>query len=595
MAPTATVDSVRAETAAISARIHDEYPEAYDAGAGYEVAVTPLKSQLTSRARPTLLVLLATAFVVLIIACANLANLTLARVLRRDHELSIRVSLGGSRFALRRALLIESLVLAVAGALFGLVIAAVGLDLLVAFAERFTARASEISFDASVFGFAMLAAVGASLFFTLVPPLPDGDRAGQSLSSGGSRATASSGAKRAQQALVVAQIGMSFVLLIGAGLLLRTMQHLNQVDPGFDTAQVLTMDIPANAAGRSGADIRAYYLDVLRDVRALPGVEGAALTSSVPLKGTSGFTTQFEMDVDGHEPAPGAPTPRADFRVVSPEYFATMGIEVQRGRPFVTTDVADAQPVVVINESMARAYFGERDPIGERIAWTDDVFKFLGMGDEWRTVVGVVADTRDAGLDAEVSHVVYNPYEMVTPQFTGSLVVRLTGDATALIPVVRDTILARDSEQPIVNVATLADLSNESVAPRRLNTMLLATFAILALVIAAVGIGGVLAFSVGSRRHEFGVRSALGAARHQIWSGVLIEGGRLAAFGIALGSLAALFVTRFIAGLLVGVPALDPVTFVTVGTLLAAVAILAAWIPAWRAAEVSPMEAMGSD
>ena len=595
LAPDATVESVRAETSAISARIHDEYPEAYDAGAGFEVTVTELKNQLTSRARPTLLVLLGTAFIVLVIACANLANLTLARVLRRDHELAIRVSLGGSRLVLRRALMIESLVLAVAGAALGLVIAAVGLDLLVTFAARFTSRASEITLDASVFGFAFLAALAATAFFTIVPPLPDGDRAGNSLTSGGSRTTASAGAKRAQRALVVAQIAMSFVLLIGAGLLLRTMQHLNQVDPGFDTAHVLTMGIPANGAGRTSADLRAYYLDILDGVRSLPGVDGAALTSSVPLRGTSGFSTHFEMDVDGHEPAPGAPTPRADFRVVSTGYFDTMGITILRGRAFVSTDLGDSQGVVVINESMARAYFGERNPVGERIAWTDDTFKFLGLGPEWRTVVGVATDTRDGGLDAEVGHVIYNPYHQVTPQFTGSLVVRLGGDAAALMPTVRETILARDSKQPIVNVATLSDLSNESVAPRRLNTMLLGAFAALALVIAAVGIGGVLAFSVGSRRHEFGVRSALGAARRQIWSGVLVEGARLAVAGIALGSLVALFVTRFIAGLLVGVPAVDPVTFVAVGALLAAVAVLAAWIPAWRAAEVSPMEAMGSE
>ncbi|NKB89291.1 MAG: FtsX-like permease family protein [Acidobacteria bacterium] len=594
LSATATVDSVRAEVDAISDRIHADYPESYDPAAGFGVSVTPLKTQLTSRARPTFLLLLGTAFLVLVIACANLANLTLTRVLRRDHELSIRVSLGGSRATLRRALLIESLLLALAGAAVGLVIASTGLGLLVSFAERFTSRASEISLDASVFGFALLAAVGASVFFTLLPPLPNGDRLGGVLPSG-ARTTSGSGARHAQRVLVVAQIAVSFVLLIGAGLLVRTMWHLNQVDPGFDEAQVLTMSIPANTAGKAPADIEAQYLSILDGVEALPGVEGAALTSSIPLTGSTGFTTQFEMDVDGHEPTSGAPKPRADFRVVTPGYFESMGIELMEGRDFVTTDLADSQGVVIINATMAKDYFGDRSAIGERIAWTDNVMRFISMSKDFRTVVGVVADTRDAGLDAEIVHTMYNPYRQVTPSFTGSLVIRTTANPEGLMPQVRDVVHAHDPNQPIVNVATIADLGDDSVAPRRLNAMLLAAFATLALVISAVGIGGVLAFSVGSRTKEFGVRSALGAAPHQVWQGVVAEGARLASLGVALGGLGAVFLARFMAGLLVGVPALDPLTFAAVGILLGGVAIAAAWLPAWRAASVSPMEAISAD
>ncbi|MEE8116806.1 MAG: ABC transporter permease [Gemmatimonadales bacterium] len=594
LSPEATVESARTEAAAITSRIHEEYPEAYDAGSGYEVTVTPLKTQLTSRARPTLLLLLGTAFFVLIIACANLANLTLTRVMRRERELAIRVSLGASRAALRRGLLVESLVLAGAGAGLGLLLAFVSLDLLVTFAERFTSRASEIALDGSVFGFALLAAVAASLFFTMLPALPDGDSMSRALTSSGARSTVGSGAKRAQRALVVAQIGTSFVLLIGAGLLLRTMIHLNEVDPGFDTAQILSMDIPGTFSGGTDVQVRDMYLSILDDVRALPGVELASLTSAVPLTGTSGFTTQWQMDVEGHEPAPNAPSPRADFRVVSPGYFATMGIDL-RGREFVTTDLEDAQKVVIINESMARAYFGERDPIGQRIAWTDPIARFLGQQHQWRTVVGVAADTRDVGLDADVIHTMYNAYRQVTPRFTGSLVVRVGMDPAAVLPGIRDVVRAHDPNQPIANVATLEDLGSASVAPRRLNTMLLGAFALLALVIAAVGIGGVLAFSVGSRTREFGLRSALGAARHQIWSGVLAEGAMLAAIGVVVGSVTAVVLARFISGLLVGVPALDPVTFVAVGLLLGGVAIVAAWVPAWRAASVNPMEALRSE
>lgn len=595
LSPGATLESARTEVGAIASRLQAEHPEAYDGASGYAVAVTPLKTQLTSRARPTLLLLLGTAFLVLVIACANLANLTLTRVLRRDHELAIRVSLGGSRAALRRELLVESLLLAVAGAGLGLLMASVSLDLLVSFTERFTSRAAEIALDPAVFGFALLSAVAASLFFTLVPPLPDGDTVGGALTRSGARTTVGSKARRAQRALVVAQIGTSFVLLIGAGLLLRTMLHLSRVDPGFDEAQVLTMHIPPNAAGRRDADIRTQHLATLDDLRALPGVQGAALTSSVPLGGPGIFTSQMEIGVEGLDAVPGAPRPRADFRVVSEGYFEAMGIELVRGRGFTTTDVADAQKVVVINESMAKAYFGDGDPIGRRLAWTEENLRFIGMTKEWRTVVGVVADTRDGGLDADVVHAMYTPYRQVVAQFTGGLVVRVGVDPASIMPAVRAAILAHDPNQPITHVATIAELGSESVAPRRLNTVLLGAFALLALVIAAVGIGGVLAFSVGSRTREFGVRCALGAARHQVWSGVVVEGATLAAVGVALGGLAALVLTRFIAGLLVGVPALDPVTFVGVGVLLGGVAVVAAWVPAWRAAHVSPLEALASE
>ena len=592
LAPAATVESLRTEVSTITASIHEEYPEAYAATSGFDVTVTPLKTQLTARARPTLLLLLGTAFFVLIIACANLANLTLTRVLRRDHELAIRVALGGSRAALRRELLVESLVLASAGAALGLLLASVSLNLLISFAERFTSRASEIALDPSVFAFALVAAVFASVFFTMVPPLPDGDGVSRALTKGGTRSTVGAGAKRAQRALVVAQIGTSFVLLVGAGLLLRTMMHLNRIDPGFDAAQILSMDIPPNALMRADEETRNRYLAIVEDVRALPGVDDAALAMSVPLSSSGNFTTMtMEMAVEGDVLVPGAPQPRADFRVVSSGYFSTMGIELLRGREFTSTDVGDAQLVVVINESMARTHFGERDPLGQRIAWTNPL---VSAGPpEWRTVVGVAADTKDGGLVAEVFHAMYMPYQQML--LAGALVVRVSGDPVAVAPAVREAILAHDSNQAIDNVMTIAALSSESVAPQRLNALLLGGFAVLALVIAAVGIGGVLAFSVGSRTREFGVRCALGARRQQVWSGVVTEGVTLAALGVSLGTVVAVVMTRFISGLLVGVQALDPVTFVAVGLLLGGVAIIAAWVPAWRAASVTPMEALAAE
>jgi hypothetical protein len=260
----------------------------------------------------------------------------------------------------------------------------------------------------------------------------------------------------------------------------------------------------------------------------------------------------------------------------------------------VNTDLEDAQMVVIINESMAEAYFPDRDPIGRRIAWTNDLLtRFMGLSQDWRTVVGVVADTRDNVFDDGVVHAMYNPYRQVG--MSGSLVVRGAGDPSSLVSSIREVILARDPNQPIDNVATIAELERESVAPRRLNTMLLASFATLALLIAAVGIGGVLAFSVGSRIREFGVRSALGAAPLQVWSGVVAEGALLAGTGVVVGGVLAAILSRFMSGLLVGVPAIDPITYLLVGMLLIAVAMGATWVPAWRAAHVDPLEALSSD
>ena len=594
LAPGVTVEAAATEVSSITSRIHSDYPAAYDEGSGYAVTVTPLKTQLTARARPTLLVLLGTALLVLVIACANLANLTLTRVLRRDQELAIRVSLGGSAGALRRQLLAESLILSVIGAALGILMASVSLDLIVAFAQRFTSRAAEIRLDGAVFGYALLASVAASIFFTLLPALPDGATVGSTLTRAGTRATGGAAGKRAQRVLVVAQIGTSFVLLIGAGLMVRTMMHLGNVDPGFDTTSVLTMDIPANTDGRSGDEIRDQYMSIVDDVRALPGVTGAAMSNVAPMQsGLGSFTTQFEIGVEGFEPAAGAPAPRADFRVVSPGFFETLGTEIVRGRGFTTTDLEGSQPVVIINESMAQAYFGDRDPIGAQLAWTDDVMKFLGVTPEWRTVVGVATDTRAYGLDERVVHAMYNPYPQV--RWAESLVIRVDGDPAGVLPAVRETVLSHDSNQPINNVATIAELSDRSVAGRRLNALLLGAFAALAMLIAAVGIGGVLAFSVGSRMQEFGVRSALGAARHQVWSGVVLEGAQLAGLGLALGALAAIGLTRFIDSQLVGVAAFDPLTYLVVAFVLGGVALAACWIPAWRAGQVDPMEALNAD
>jgi predicted permease len=352
------------------------------------------------------------------------------------------------------------------------------------------------------------------------------------------------------------------------------------------------MDVPVTTPGLNARD---RYREILDAVQALPGVRSAAFTNFVPLTDSEGsYSTQFTIDVMDHEPMTGAPTPRADMRLATPDFFQTMGIEILAGRAFTSTDVADAQPVVIINEAMARHYFGDQDAIGRRIAWDDDLLqRFLGVSAEPRTVVGVVADTRDHGIEQSVVHAMFAPAEQLG--WPSSLVVRSGGDPEAILPRIREAIVAGDPQQPIDNVATLAQLGDAAVAPRRLNALLLGGFATLAMLIAAVGVGGVLAFSVGSRVREFGVRSALGADRRQVWSGVLAEGATLAGAGLVLGIVAAVPLARLMSGLLYGVPALDPLTWLAVGVLLAAVAMAACWVPAWRAAQVSPMEALSAE
>lgn len=593
LAPGASLAGARAEIDEVTSRIHRDHPDAFDPGAGYHVSATLLKDQLTRRARPTLLLLLATGAFVLVIACANLANLALSRFLRREHEFAIRASLGGSRGNLRRQLLAESALLSMGGAVLGLAMASLSLGVLVAYASRFTVRAAEITLDGWVFAFALAVAAGASCFFAWIPRLPGGDSIAGAIGRADLRTTGGTRHKTLQRGLVVAQVAVSFVLLVGAGLLARTLLQLQDVDPGFDTETVLSMDISASATVRSPEEVKQHYAAILDDVRRLPGVTAAAMTNHVPLApGSGGFTTQFRVRPEGFEPAPGAPEPRADFRVVTPDFFRTLGTPVLQGREFLDTDVAGGPLVAVITESMARAYFPGQDPIGQRIAWADDVLRYIAVGDEWRTVVGVVGDLRSSPTD-EGPYALYTPYEQIP--WTGSLVVRSGSDPTSLIAPIRRLIRARDPNQPVDNVVTLARLSEDTVAPQRLNTVLLGSFALLALIIAAVGIGGVLAFNVGSRSREFGIRGALGASRHQVRSGVLREGAQLAGVGLLVGGLGALVLTRFLSGLLFGVPVTDPATYAAVCAVLVAVALGASWVPAWRASRVDPLEALRAD
>lgn len=588
LAPGATVASARAEVAAIRTRVQADHPDAYDAASGYKVTLTPFQEVLGEQARLTLWLLMGAAAFVLVISCANVANLTLMRGVRREHELVVRAALGAGAGRLRRLLLVENLVLAAAGAVLGLVMAAGGLRLLIAFAERVSPRAGEISLDGMVLGFTIVLTLGVALLLSYAPRLAQEGTLGTWISQGVARASGTLRRQRLQRALVVAQIAVSVILLTGAGLLTRTMLRLSEVDTGLTAEEVLTMEVPISGGGRSDADTKALYDRMKYELAALPGVREVGVGSVIPLR-LAGF--QLEVKAEGRPLDAGEAMPRAEFRTASPEYFRAAGIPLLRGREFTSTDLAGNGLVVILNETLAQRLFGDADPIGQRVAWTGDVLRFIPVSGDWRTVVGVVGDTKDGGLDADTHPALFQPFAQ-EQVFSGGLVIRAERDAAALGPAATRVVRGITPQDPIENVLTVSEIKDQSVAPRRLNATLVGAFGVLAVVIAAVGIAGVLAFSVSARTNEIGIRMSLGADSGRVQRMIIGEGGVLLGLGLVLGIVGALFATRVIQGLLFGVAPHDPVTLGLVAVIMMAVGIGACWLPALRAARVDPAVSM---
>jgi putative ABC transport system permease protein len=589
LAPGATLAQARAEVAAIRGRVQKDYPEAYDPGSGYRVAVIPFREVLGEKARLTLWLLMAAAAFVLIISSANVANLTLMRGVRREHELVVRAALGAGTARLRRLLLVENLVLAGMGAVLGILLAVGGVRLLISLAERYSPRASEIRLDGTVLGFTLVLTVGVALLLSFVATLPKEGTLGAWVAAGVNRMSGSLRRQRLQRGLVVAQVAVSVMLLSGAGLLTRTMLQLSQVNTGLKSEDVLTMEVPLNYGERSDADARALYDRIRLEVRAIPGVSEVGVGSTMPLRST---IFQLEVKAEGRTLAAGEAMPRAEYRTANPEYFSASGIPLLRGREFSATDRSGSPLVVILNKTLADKFFPDRDPIGQRVAWTGDVLRFIGVNGDWRTVVGVVGDTKDGGLDAEPRPVVFQPFAQ-EPVYSGAgLVIRAGSSAPALVPAATRLVRSIAPKEPIENILTVAQIRDESVAPRRLNAALVSSFGVLAVIIAAVGIAGVLAFSVSARTNEIGIRMSLGADSGRVQRMVLTEGGVLLALGLVLGVGGALFASRLIRGLLFGVAPHDPVTLLGVSLIMLVVGIGACWIPALRAASIDPAVAI---
>jgi predicted permease len=588
LAPGVSVQQARTEVASIRQRVQHDFPESYDPGSGYRVSIIPFREVLGEKARLTLWLLMGAAAFVMIISCANVANLTLMRGVRREHELVVRAALGAGRNTLRRLLLVENLVLAVAGAIVGLLIAIGGVRMLIALAERYSPRANEIRLDGLVLAFTLLLALVVAFVLAFAPNLAKEGSLGQLVVGGANRMSASHKRQRLQRGLVVAQVAVSVVLLTGAGLLTRTMLQLSEVKTGLTTEQVLTMEVPFDFQSRKDADAKAFFEQMRLQIGALPGVKEVAVASTMPLRSTD---VQLDVKADGRATMAGEAQPRADFRTVGPGFFHVAGVPLIKGREFSETDRQGSQLVVIINQNLADRLFPGRDPIGQRVAWTGEVLKFIGITDAWRTIVGVVGNTKDGGLDAEPRGVVYQPL----PQealFGGGLVIRANGDPASLAPAATRVVRSIVPQDPIENVMTVSQIKDQSVAPRRLNAVLVSSFGGLAVLIAAVGIAGVLAFSVSARTTEIGIRMSLGADSGRVQRMVLWEGGLLLVIGLVLGLGGSAFATRLMRTLLFGVSPNDPITLLGVGALMAAIGVAASWLPALRAARIDPAVAM---
>jgi putative ABC transport system permease protein len=565
----------------VAANLQKAYPKDYPEGNDYSVKTTALEEALTHNARPTMLVLLAAAGFVLLIACANVANLNLSRMVRRERELAVRAALGAGRVRMFRQLLTESFLLAVVGGGLGLLFSWGALSLLVSFAARFTPRAREIQMDAGVLSFTFLVAVLTSLLSGTAPALATRETVVGALKEGGAQSTIG-GKHRMRSLLIVAQIAVSFLLLIGAGLMLRSFMKLQHVDPGFQPENVLTMDIALDFVKYNTDDKqRAFFEALLEKVQTQSGVKSAAASMMIPF--TSGMTMTSDFQIEGQAPAPGQALPKADFRIVSPSYFQALHIPILAGRGFLQTDRPGNPVVAIVNRSAAKHLWGAHDPVGAR---------FSGDGGKtWTQIVGVVGDIRQYGLDKDIVDEIYVPMAQ-NPMGQASLVLKTSVEPMSIARGVIELLHAVDPNQPAARVQSLEEVRAESVAAPRLTTSLLGLFALLALAIAATGISGVMALAVGQRRHEIGVRMAVGARPREILQMILRQGMVLALVGAMLGLFGALWLTRLLQQLLFEVAPTDPLTYLGVAVVLGVAALVACYVPARRASRVDPIIAL---
>jgi putative ABC transport system permease protein len=613
LAPGVTPDQAGAELRSAYAAMKKDHPEAYSQEGNFQIRIKLLRDQITSGARTVLLVLLAASGLVFIIACSNVANLILARTVRREGELAVRVALGASKGALRRMLLAESLLLCGAGAAIGVLSAQPMVTVLARYAARFSVRALDFKVDSSLLWVGAALAIVAAVILAFVPRLPSsGAPNGLSQSSGSVRITGST--SRRQRIFAVTQIAASFVLLAGASTLITTLIALQRTQTGLDTQHVLAIDVPAMEFGKTPEQVVDFYKEAIRRIDTLPGVSKTAFGNVVPWRDAGGPTAPgLQFSGDGHVHAVGVEDPRAQWRVISPGFFASLGVPIIAGRDFNALDgqnnvqntndqnKKNEEPVVIVSQTLARRMFPNQDAVNRHVYWTDPVLQFFGGTDLEKArilaphrIIGVTADIDDEHVVPEPTLTVYNPIDE-GPIFGARLFIHTDANPYSLVTPVTRMIHSMSADQPIERAATLADIRAEVLTPDRLNSLVFGVFAAVALAIAVVGVAGVLAFSVSARTREFGIRLALGSEPQRLLKGVIVEGTVMAAVGVLAGA-AFGFVLARLAGryfLDVKMPGALPVS--VSAFVLMAVAVIASVLPAARAARVNVMQALRSE
>jgi len=580
--PGATIAQARADMTAIEGRLEQQYP---DSNTGIGVSLIPTAEQTVKEIRPALLVLLGAVAFLLLIACANIANLLLARAASRQKEIGIRIALGATRTGVVRLLLIETLILSLAGGCLGLLIAFWGTEALLALTPDNIPRLNEIGIDARVFGFTLAVSVATGLLFGLIPAIqaskPDPNGA---LKDGSRGLLGSVAGKRTRSALVTVEVALALVLLIGAGLMIKSFLKLQQMNLGFNPENVLTTDVTLSENTYAEAHQQvAFFQRALERIQSLPGVKSAAATTGLPLT-VSLNGSDFRIE--------GRPEPESgqerivNTRIVSPGYFPTLDIPLIKGRDFSDRDKRDGPNAAIINNDLARVYFPNEDPLGKRITFDD--------GQNWISIVGVIGDVKQLGLDSSAQPEVYLPY-LQAPSLSMSLVVRAANDPLSLAAAVKNQIQTIDKDLPIDDAQTLQQLLAESVSGRRFNMLLLTVFAVVSLLVAIVGIYGVMSSAVTQRTQEIGIRMALGARAADVLTMVVRNGMSLALIGVAIGLAGSFALTRLLATLLFQVTPTDAVTFTGVSICLIVAALMACYIPARRATKVDPLVALRSE
>jgi putative ABC transport system permease protein len=592
LAPGADLDSARAELRSVYAGMLSAYPSVYRSHDHFQIDVKRMHDQINSRARTVLWVLFAASLLLFVIACSNVANLILARAVRREPEMAVCAALGATPATLRRSLLAEGLVLCGSGALAGIILAVPMVSVLSRYAARFSVRAVDLKLDFSMIWIGVVLALLAAVFLAFVPRLPSMDSSrGFGLTSSGLRATR--GSSRRLSVFAVTQITLSFLLLAAAGALLKTLLVLEETRPPFDTSHVLAINLPEMYFGKTPEQVRDFYREVKRRVGEIPGVEHVSSGFGVPWRDSGPLNIGFTFTVEGAKRENGQDDPRAHFRSISSGFFDTLGLPIIEGRDFRDTDKDGAERVVIISKSVAQQLFPGREAVGRHLEWTDGVVKFIGISTEPRRIIAVVPDLDDENIIPSPAMTVYQPADQ--EGWTGRLFVRTRNDPNALVPTITRTIHEMAANQPVERATTLEDVRAEVLAPNRLNALVFGGFATLALLISIVGVAGVLAFSVSGRTREFGIRMALGEQPRRILVNVLSDGLVIAAKGVLAGLLIGLLSARLIGKFTTELQVPGWLPLVVSAVVILAAAVIASVLPAARASRVNAVQALRSE